>query len=145
MRTGCNVVCVCQDSGWLCEKECYVDMLSSPQHSPQELRSLWDRKRKCGDPCGCVWTEHWHMHVHDLSSFSWHFPHLSIRHTNHVHLSFINSCVDPPPDVRWTQGLRIARAASPVLPLVTYLSVTLRSLCVLCCWEITKSFPLLLS
>uniref|UniRef100_A0A8C1PJ06 Hexosyltransferase n=1 Tax=Cyprinus carpio TaxID=7962 RepID=A0A8C1PJ06_CYPCA len=47
-----------QDSGWLCEKECYVDMLSSPQHSPQELRSLWDRKRKCGDPCGCVWTEH---------------------------------------------------------------------------------------
>uniref|UniRef100_A0A671SUB5 Hexosyltransferase n=1 Tax=Sinocyclocheilus anshuiensis TaxID=1608454 RepID=A0A671SUB5_9TELE len=47
-----------QDSGWLCEKECYVDMLSSPQHSPQELRSLWDRKRKCGDPCGCAWTEH---------------------------------------------------------------------------------------
>ncbi|XP_052428942.1 UDP-GalNAc:beta-1,3-N-acetylgalactosaminyltransferase 2 isoform X2 [Carassius gibelio] len=47
-----------QDSGWLCEKECYVDMLSSPQHSPQELRSLWDRKRKCGDPCGCVWTQH---------------------------------------------------------------------------------------
>ncbi|XP_058650857.1 UDP-GalNAc:beta-1,3-N-acetylgalactosaminyltransferase 2 isoform X2 [Onychostoma macrolepis] len=47
-----------QDSGWLCEKECYVDMLSSPQHSPQELRSLWDRKRKCGDPCGCAWTKH---------------------------------------------------------------------------------------
>lgn len=47
-----------QDSGWLCEKECYVDMLSSPQHTPQELRSLWDRKRKCGDPCGCAWTQH---------------------------------------------------------------------------------------
>ncbi|XP_048059917.1 UDP-GalNAc:beta-1,3-N-acetylgalactosaminyltransferase 2 isoform X1 [Megalobrama amblycephala] len=47
-----------QDSGWLCEKECYVDMLSSPQHSAQELRSLWDRKRKCGDPCGCAWSEH---------------------------------------------------------------------------------------
>ncbi|KAK7139712.1 hypothetical protein R3I94_012384 [Phoxinus phoxinus] len=42
-----------QDSGWLCEKECFVDMLSSPQHSAQELRSLWERKRKCGDPCGC--------------------------------------------------------------------------------------------
>uniref|UniRef100_A0A673GR26 Hexosyltransferase n=1 Tax=Sinocyclocheilus rhinocerous TaxID=307959 RepID=A0A673GR26_9TELE len=55
---GCNVVCVCQDSGWLCEKECYVDMLSSPQHSAQELRSLWDRKRKCGDPCGCARTQH---------------------------------------------------------------------------------------
>uniref|UniRef100_A0A671LF74 Hexosyltransferase n=1 Tax=Sinocyclocheilus anshuiensis TaxID=1608454 RepID=A0A671LF74_9TELE len=47
-----------QDSGWLCEKECYVDMLSSPQHSAQELRSLWDRKRKCGDPCGCARTQH---------------------------------------------------------------------------------------
>ncbi|XP_051503851.1 UDP-GalNAc:beta-1,3-N-acetylgalactosaminyltransferase 2 isoform X2 [Myxocyprinus asiaticus] len=47
-----------QDSGWLCEKECYVDMLSSPQHSAQELRSLWDRKRKCGNPCGCAWSEH---------------------------------------------------------------------------------------
>ncbi|XP_052007421.1 UDP-GalNAc:beta-1,3-N-acetylgalactosaminyltransferase 2 [Xyrauchen texanus] len=47
-----------QDSGWLCEKECYVDMLSSPQHSAQELRSLWDRKRKCGNPCGCAWGEH---------------------------------------------------------------------------------------
>ncbi|XP_043112167.1 UDP-GalNAc:beta-1,3-N-acetylgalactosaminyltransferase 2 isoform X2 [Puntigrus tetrazona] len=45
-----------QDSGWLCEKECFVDMLSSPQHSPQELRSLWDRKRKCSDPCGCAWA-----------------------------------------------------------------------------------------
>ncbi|XP_034148107.1 UDP-GalNAc:beta-1,3-N-acetylgalactosaminyltransferase 2 [Esox lucius] len=42
-----------QDSGWLCEKECYQDMLSSPQLSPQELRSLWDSKRACGDPCGC--------------------------------------------------------------------------------------------
>uniref|UniRef100_A0A673GQW1 Hexosyltransferase n=1 Tax=Sinocyclocheilus rhinocerous TaxID=307959 RepID=A0A673GQW1_9TELE len=58
IRIGCNVVCVCQDSGWLCEKECYVDMLSSPQHSAQELRSLWDRKRKCGDPCGCARTQH---------------------------------------------------------------------------------------
>ncbi|RXN09400.1 UDP- c:beta-1,3-N-acetylgalactosaminyltransferase 2 [Labeo rohita] len=47
-----------QDSGWLCEKECYVDMLSSPQHSAQELLSLWDGKRNCGDPCGCAWTEH---------------------------------------------------------------------------------------
>ncbi|KAJ8359955.1 hypothetical protein SKAU_G00164800 [Synaphobranchus kaupii] len=44
-----------QDSGWLCEKHCYLDMLSSPQHSPEELRSLWDRKRVCGDPCGCPW------------------------------------------------------------------------------------------
>uniref|UniRef100_A0AAY4D091 Hexosyltransferase n=1 Tax=Denticeps clupeoides TaxID=299321 RepID=A0AAY4D091_9TELE len=42
-----------QDSGWLCEKECYVDMLSSPQHTAEELRSLWDLKRACGDPCGC--------------------------------------------------------------------------------------------
>ncbi|NP_001018523.1 UDP-GalNAc:beta-1,3-N-acetylgalactosaminyltransferase 2 precursor [Danio rerio] len=42
-----------QDSGWLCEKECYVDMLSSPQHSAEELRLLWSRKNKCGDPCGC--------------------------------------------------------------------------------------------
>ncbi|KAJ8248341.1 hypothetical protein GJAV_G00240970 [Gymnothorax javanicus] len=44
-----------QDSGWLCEKQCYLDMLSSPQHSPEELRALWDRKRVCGDPCGCPW------------------------------------------------------------------------------------------
>ncbi|XP_036402965.1 UDP-GalNAc:beta-1,3-N-acetylgalactosaminyltransferase 2 [Megalops cyprinoides] len=44
-----------QDSGWLCEKECFVDMLSSPQHSAEELRSLWDRRRVCGDPCGCPW------------------------------------------------------------------------------------------
>ncbi|XP_057198005.1 UDP-GalNAc:beta-1,3-N-acetylgalactosaminyltransferase 2 isoform X2 [Triplophysa rosa] len=46
-----------QDSGWLCEKECYVDMLSSPQRSAEELHSLWDRKRKCGDPCGCAWDK----------------------------------------------------------------------------------------
>ncbi|XP_064863849.1 UDP-GalNAc:beta-1,3-N-acetylgalactosaminyltransferase 2 [Oncorhynchus nerka] len=44
-----------QDAGWLCEKDCYQDMLSSPQHSPEELRSLWARKRACGDPCGCPW------------------------------------------------------------------------------------------
>ncbi|KAK6329575.1 hypothetical protein J4Q44_G00015530 [Coregonus suidteri] len=44
-----------QDAGWLCEKECYQDMLSSPQHSPEELRTLWARKRACGDPCGCPW------------------------------------------------------------------------------------------
>ncbi|XP_030235462.1 UDP-GalNAc:beta-1,3-N-acetylgalactosaminyltransferase 2 isoform X2 [Gadus morhua] len=44
-----------QDPGWLCEKECYQDMLSSPQHSPEELRLLWARKRHCGDPCGCPW------------------------------------------------------------------------------------------
>ncbi|XP_072293177.1 UDP-GalNAc:beta-1,3-N-acetylgalactosaminyltransferase 2 [Eucyclogobius newberryi] len=44
-----------QDAGWLCEKECYLDMLSSPQHSAQELHQLWDRKRACGDPCGCPW------------------------------------------------------------------------------------------
>ncbi|XP_017319648.1 UDP-GalNAc:beta-1,3-N-acetylgalactosaminyltransferase 2 isoform X3 [Ictalurus punctatus] len=42
-----------QDAGWLCEKECYVDMLSSPQHTVKELRYLWDQKRVCGDPCGC--------------------------------------------------------------------------------------------
>ncbi|MFT7806152.1 UDP-GalNAc:beta-1,3-N-acetylgalactosaminyltransferase 2-like [Arapaima gigas] len=42
-----------QDPGWLCEKDCYTDMLSSPQHSAQELRTLWARKRACGDPCGC--------------------------------------------------------------------------------------------
>ncbi|XP_030627817.1 UDP-GalNAc:beta-1,3-N-acetylgalactosaminyltransferase 2 [Chanos chanos] len=47
-----------QDPGWLCEKECYVDMLSSPQHTAEELRSLWDRKRVCGDPCGCPWGHH---------------------------------------------------------------------------------------
>uniref|UniRef100_A0A665WI05 Hexosyltransferase n=1 Tax=Echeneis naucrates TaxID=173247 RepID=A0A665WI05_ECHNA len=40
-----------QDPGWLCEKECYVDMLSSPQHTAEELHILWDRKRACGDPC----------------------------------------------------------------------------------------------
>ncbi|KAG7272541.1 hypothetical protein CRUP_004716 [Coryphaenoides rupestris] len=44
-----------QDPGWLCEKECYLDMLSSPQHTPEELRSLWARKSLCGDPCGCPW------------------------------------------------------------------------------------------
>ncbi|XP_013861377.1 UDP-GalNAc:beta-1,3-N-acetylgalactosaminyltransferase 2 [Austrofundulus limnaeus] len=44
-----------QDAGWLCEKECYLDMLSSPQHTAQELRLLWDRRRACGDPCGCPW------------------------------------------------------------------------------------------
>uniref|UniRef100_A0A672J8R7 Hexosyltransferase n=1 Tax=Salarias fasciatus TaxID=181472 RepID=A0A672J8R7_SALFA len=44
-----------QDAGWLCEKECYLDMLSSPQHTAQELQALWDRKRMCGDPCGCPW------------------------------------------------------------------------------------------
>ncbi|TRY64530.1 hypothetical protein DNTS_026792 [Danionella cerebrum] len=42
-----------QDPGWLCEKECFSDMLSSPQYSPEELRSLWDNKSRCGDPCGC--------------------------------------------------------------------------------------------
>ncbi|XP_076830166.1 UDP-GalNAc:beta-1,3-N-acetylgalactosaminyltransferase 2 isoform X2 [Brachyhypopomus gauderio] len=47
-----------QDAGWLCEKECYMDMLSSPQHTAEELRSLWDQKRACGDPCGCVWGHH---------------------------------------------------------------------------------------
>ncbi|KAF1375929.1 hypothetical protein PFLUV_G00225300 [Perca fluviatilis] len=44
-----------QDPGWLCEKECYLDMLSSPQHTAEELHVLWDRKRACGDPCGCPW------------------------------------------------------------------------------------------
>lgn len=44
-----------QDPGWLCEKDCYLDMLSSPQHSAEELHRLWDRKRACGDPCGCPW------------------------------------------------------------------------------------------
>ncbi|XP_036430600.1 UDP-GalNAc:beta-1,3-N-acetylgalactosaminyltransferase 2 isoform X3 [Colossoma macropomum] len=47
-----------QDAGWLCEKECYVDMLSSPQHTVEELHSLWDQKRACGDPCGCAWSQH---------------------------------------------------------------------------------------
>ncbi|KAK9541781.1 hypothetical protein VZT92_001801 [Zoarces viviparus] len=42
-----------QDPGWLCEKECYLDMLSSPQHTAEELLTLWDRRRACGDPCGC--------------------------------------------------------------------------------------------
>ncbi|XP_060727988.1 UDP-GalNAc:beta-1,3-N-acetylgalactosaminyltransferase 2 [Tachysurus vachellii] len=42
-----------QDAGWLCEKECYVDMLSSPQHTVKELHFLWDQKRVCGNPCGC--------------------------------------------------------------------------------------------
>ncbi|CAL1578276.1 unnamed protein product [Knipowitschia caucasica] len=46
-----------QDSGWLCEKECYLDMLSSPQHSAQELQQLWDQKQSCGDPCGCPWSQ----------------------------------------------------------------------------------------
>lgn len=44
-----------QDPGWLCEKECYLDMLSSPQHTAEELHVLWDRKTACGDPCGCPW------------------------------------------------------------------------------------------
>lgn len=44
-----------QDPGWLCEKECYLDMLSSPQHTGGELHALWDRKEACGDPCGCPW------------------------------------------------------------------------------------------
>ncbi|XP_068597503.1 UDP-GalNAc:beta-1,3-N-acetylgalactosaminyltransferase 2 [Brachionichthys hirsutus] len=44
-----------QDPGWLCEKACYLDMLSSPQHTPEELHVLWDRKKACGDPCGCPW------------------------------------------------------------------------------------------
>uniref|UniRef100_A0A3P8UAK9 Hexosyltransferase n=1 Tax=Amphiprion percula TaxID=161767 RepID=A0A3P8UAK9_AMPPE len=44
-----------QDPSWLCEKECYLDMLSSPQHTAKELHILWDRKRVCGDPCGCPW------------------------------------------------------------------------------------------
>ncbi|KAI4889680.1 hypothetical protein NFI96_017471 [Prochilodus magdalenae] len=43
-----------QDAGWLCEKECYVDMLSSPQHTAEELHSLWEQKRACGNPCGCA-------------------------------------------------------------------------------------------
>ncbi|KPP79650.1 UDP-GalNAc:beta-1,3-N-acetylgalactosaminyltransferase 2-like [Scleropages formosus] len=33
--------------------DCYADMLSSPQHSVQELRTLWAGRRACGDPCGC--------------------------------------------------------------------------------------------
>ncbi|KAF3842300.1 hypothetical protein F7725_024251, partial [Dissostichus mawsoni] len=33
-----------QDPGWLCEKECYLDMLSSPQHTAEELHTLWDRR-----------------------------------------------------------------------------------------------------
>ncbi|XP_061914527.1 UDP-GalNAc:beta-1,3-N-acetylgalactosaminyltransferase 2 [Entelurus aequoreus] len=44
-----------QDPSWLCEKECFLDMLSSPQHTAEELRVLWDRRRACGDPCGCPW------------------------------------------------------------------------------------------
>ncbi|KAM9329682.1 UDP-GalNAc:beta-1,3-N-acetylgalactosaminyltransferase 2 [Gastrophryne carolinensis] len=43
-----------QDDGWLCEKECRAGMLSSPQHSPQELAELWQRKGRCGMPCGCA-------------------------------------------------------------------------------------------
>ncbi|XP_072247377.1 UDP-GalNAc:beta-1,3-N-acetylgalactosaminyltransferase 2 isoform X2 [Leuresthes tenuis] len=46
-----------QDPGWLCEKECYLDMLSSPQHTATELRVLWGRKTVCGDPCGCPWND----------------------------------------------------------------------------------------
>lgn len=46
-----------QDPSWLCEKECYVDMLSSPQHTAKELHILWDKKRVCGDPCGCPWDQ----------------------------------------------------------------------------------------
>ncbi|TSW75970.1 UDP-GalNAc:beta-1,3-N-acetylgalactosaminyltransferase 2 [Bagarius yarrelli] len=44
---------VYQDEGWLCEKECYVDMLSSPQHTVKDLHFLWNQKNVCGDPCGC--------------------------------------------------------------------------------------------
>ncbi|XP_034040108.1 UDP-GalNAc:beta-1,3-N-acetylgalactosaminyltransferase 2 [Thalassophryne amazonica] len=44
-----------QDPGWLCEKDCYLDMLSSPQHTAEELHLLWERKKACGDPCGCSW------------------------------------------------------------------------------------------
>ncbi|MBN3309236.1 B3GL2 acetylgalactosaminyltransferase, partial [Amia calva] len=47
-----------QDPGWLCEKDCYEDMLSSPQHSAEELVSLWGRRRDCGDPCGCPGDHH---------------------------------------------------------------------------------------
>ncbi|KPP76340.1 UDP-GalNAc:beta-1,3-N-acetylgalactosaminyltransferase 2-like [Scleropages formosus] len=48
---------VYQDSRWLCEQGCYVDMLSSPQHTAEELRSLWHKKKACGDPCGCPWGQ----------------------------------------------------------------------------------------
>ncbi|RXM99769.1 UDP-GalNAc:beta-1,3-N-acetylgalactosaminyltransferase 2 [Acipenser ruthenus] len=42
-----------QDSGWLCEKECQADMLSSPQYSAKELAALWSRRVSCGNPCAC--------------------------------------------------------------------------------------------
>ncbi|XP_014442296.1 UDP-GalNAc:beta-1,3-N-acetylgalactosaminyltransferase 2 [Tupaia chinensis] len=42
-----------QDSLWLCEKTCTTGMLSSPQHSPLELRRLWELKARCGNPCHC--------------------------------------------------------------------------------------------
>ncbi|XP_039593801.1 UDP-GalNAc:beta-1,3-N-acetylgalactosaminyltransferase 2 [Polypterus senegalus] len=42
-----------QDSGWLCEKECRADILSSPQYSAKELVELWNRRVSCGNPCGC--------------------------------------------------------------------------------------------
>ncbi|XP_058880372.1 UDP-GalNAc:beta-1,3-N-acetylgalactosaminyltransferase 2-like isoform X2 [Acipenser ruthenus] len=42
-----------QDSGWLCEKECQADMLSSPQYSAEELAELWSRRVSCGNPCAC--------------------------------------------------------------------------------------------
>nr|XP_023651972.1 UDP-GalNAc:beta-1,3-N-acetylgalactosaminyltransferase 2-like isoform X2 [Paramormyrops kingsleyae] len=42
-----------QDPGWLCEKDCQRNMLSSPQHSAQELRSMWACRTACGDACGC--------------------------------------------------------------------------------------------
>ncbi|XP_043931814.1 UDP-GalNAc:beta-1,3-N-acetylgalactosaminyltransferase 2 isoform X2 [Protopterus annectens] len=42
-----------QDARWLCEKNCEVGMLSSPQYSPEELTELWKRRETCGNPCGC--------------------------------------------------------------------------------------------
>ncbi|ELW68124.1 UDP-GalNAc:beta-1,3-N-acetylgalactosaminyltransferase 2 [Tupaia chinensis] len=44
---------VLTDSLWLCEKTCTTGMLSSPQHSPLELRRLWELKARCGNPCHC--------------------------------------------------------------------------------------------
>ncbi|KAM8852177.1 UDP-GalNAc:beta-1,3-N-acetylgalactosaminyltransferase 2 isoform 2-T3 [Synchiropus picturatus] len=45
-----------QDSGWLCEKECFLDMLSSPQHTAEELHLLWDRKKASNHHCFYVDT-----------------------------------------------------------------------------------------
>ncbi|KAM5193626.1 UDP-GalNAc:beta-1,3-N-acetylgalactosaminyltransferase 2 [Mantella aurantiaca] len=42
-----------QDDGWLCDKECRPGMLSSPQHSPQELEEMWRHKEQCDNACGC--------------------------------------------------------------------------------------------